>query len=251
MFSRTRMTADCPSCHCVALKPALTIVSLQSVPIFQQLEIEEALLRAGSGNWCLFNHGTSPAIVMGLSGKVEETVEEDVEIPVIRRFSGGGTVVVDEDTVFLTLIVDGNDLRCPKNPVDVLAWAGRLLAPAFSPQTLCIEGQDYAIDGQKIGGNAQSFSCRRVLHHTSFLWSWKKERMSLLKLPQRQPKYRRQRSHGEFCTMLSRYFVSKETLVLALKRCLETDFDCKEGGLQQLREVVKKPHRKALQWVRT
>jgi lipoate-protein ligase A len=231
-------------------KPVVNVVCLTAMPIFQQLEIEEALLRAGSGNWCLINHGSPPAIVIGLSGKMEETVEEGGEIPIIRRFSGGGTVVVDEDTVFFTLIIDGNDLQCPKNPVDVMAWMGRLLAPAFAPHVLCIEEQDYALYGQKIGGNAQSFSCGRVLHHTSFLWSWKKERMALLKIPKRQPEYRRHRGHFEFCSMLSMYFGSKEELMHALKKSLEIKFECKEGSPYQLFEVVQKPHRKALQWIR-
>ena len=55
--------------------PTINIVHLTPMPIFQQLQIEEALLRAGSGNWCLINHGTPPAIVMGLSGKIENPLE--------------------------------------------------------------------------------------------------------------------------------------------------------------------------------
>ena len=29
-------------------------------------------------------------------------------IPLIKRFSGGGTVVVDQDTVFATLVMEGS-----------------------------------------------------------------------------------------------------------------------------------------------
>ena len=226
--------------------PTINIVHLTPMPIFQQLQIEEALLRAGSGNWCLINHGTPPAIVMGLSGKIEETVAEGVEIPIIRRFSGGGTVVVDEDTLFFTLIIEGSDLPCDKNPVDVMAWTGRLLSPAFMPQTLRVEEQDYVIDGQKIGGNAQSFSSSRVLHHTSFLWSWKEEMMNLLKLPTRQPVYRRQRRHDEFCRKLSMYFPSKERLLQAIEMSLAGAFVCRVGGRQQIEEILHRPHRKSL-----
>ena len=45
------------------------LLKLHRVPILRQLLLEEALLRADSGNWCIVNNGTSvPAIVMGISG---------------------------------------------------------------------------------------------------------------------------------------------------------------------------------------
>jgi lipoate---protein ligase len=230
-----------------AQRPLLKVLHLTPMPIFQQLQIEEALLRAGKGNWCLINHGSPPAIVMGLSGKVDEDLRLRPDIPVIRRFSGGGTVVVDEDTLFFTLIFDQADLCCLPNPVDVLAWTGKLLSPVFAPLTLCIEGQDYVIEGRKIGGNAQSFSCGRVLHHTSFLWSWTQERMGLLSMPRLQPAYRNHRTHSDFCNKLSRYFPAKNGLIEAMQTSLAIHFDCTSADLSQIHQAVQTPHRKALE----
>lgn len=224
----------------------LNIVRFEAFPIFEQLRLEEALLRADSRNWCFINCGTPPAIVMGLSARVEETVEQRGIIPIIRRFSGGGTVVVDEDTIFLTLIINGKDLPCKNNPVDVMAWTGKLLAPAFAPKALCIEEQDYVLDGLKIGGNAQSFSCGRVLHHTSFLWSWRPERMDLLKIPQRAPSYRKHRTHAEFCNKLLSYFPSKQAFIHSLERSVSLVFECKDGSRCEVEEIALRPHRKAL-----
>ena len=49
--------------------PVVRLLRLKQFPILQQLRLEEALLRADSGNWCLLNDGTpDPAIVMGISG---------------------------------------------------------------------------------------------------------------------------------------------------------------------------------------
>ena len=51
--------------------PALRLLRLRRMPILQQLQLEEALLRADGGNWYLLNDGTpEPAIVMGISGRV-------------------------------------------------------------------------------------------------------------------------------------------------------------------------------------
>ena len=51
------------------LMNTIKLVRLNKMPILRQLLLEEALLRADSGNWCIVNNGTSvPAIVMGISG---------------------------------------------------------------------------------------------------------------------------------------------------------------------------------------
>lgn len=82
--------------------------------IFEQLRLEELLLRHDNSCWCLINSGPKvPAIVTGFSGKVPELVEIDAArrdgIGVIRRFTGGGTVVVDENTFFVSFICNVSD----------------------------------------------------------------------------------------------------------------------------------------------
>ena len=82
----------------------IRLIHLKNIPIFQQLQLEEALLRVGSHNYCIINEGSSPAVVLGSSCKPALHVNEDLQkthpIPVIKRFSGGGSVVVDEKTLF-------------------------------------------------------------------------------------------------------------------------------------------------------
>ena len=226
----------------------LRIVHLSGEPIIRQLQMEEALLRVGTGHWCLFNHGAPAAIVMGLAGSMSDVVCP-TPIPVIRRFSGGGTVVVDEDTVFFSLILDGKAIPCQNNPVDVMAWVGALLAPAFAPHSMKVEGQDFAIDGRKIGGNAQSFSRSRIVHHTSFLWSWTIEKMALLPIPYRQPVYRNRRSHEDFCHRLSEFFPTKALLVDALVQSLDACFLCQRGSVDDIAAVERKDHRKTVQYL--
>jgi hypothetical protein len=49
--------------------PLVRLLRLSGVPILQQLQLEEALLRATQHNWMLINDGSvQEAIVMGVSG---------------------------------------------------------------------------------------------------------------------------------------------------------------------------------------
>lgn len=217
-----------------------------SIPIVEQLAIEEALLRVEHGNWCLLNHNSPPAIILGLSSSLEELVDQErllqKPIPLIRRFSGGGTVVVDEDTLFFTLILEKKTF-----PAELMQWTEELLAPLFLPETFFVAEHDYAVQGKKVGGNAQSFSGNRVLHHTSFLWSWKKELFSYLKNPAQQPAYRKFRTHEEFCGKLSLYFPSKETFFSKLKQALSHQFSLEKTSLEEAKTVLSTPHLKRLQ----
>jgi len=229
----------------------LNILEFDHIPIFEQLRLEEALLRAGTGNWCIINRGSDPAVVMGISAVTHEVV--DVErakreaIPLIRRFSGGGTVVVDEETLFFTIILDEKVLSQP-NTHDMMLWTHEILVPLFNPHLLELEEQDYALDNLKVGGNAQCFASKRVLHHTSFLWSWKQERMSLLSVPKRQPLYRKDRQHGRFCNRLSNYFPSKDHFITMLIRRLRELFNLKTGNETEVRRVMALPYRQMLQF---
>ena len=222
-----------------------SVVRLHGVPVLRQLQIEEALFRAGTGNWCLINDGTDPAIVLGISGSPDE-VRDSCPYPLVRRFSGGGTVVVDEGTVFCSLIFDQSGLPVPSTPRDVMQWSRELFRPAFLPHELVLEEQDYVLDGQKVGGTAQSFSRNRGVHHVSFLWSWQEERMAFLRMPRRQPVYRAERGHGAFCNRLSRYFPSRNVFIDALLEALEDRFDCRHTTQDEAEEALALPHRTAV-----
>ncbi|XP_028788670.1 uncharacterized protein LOC114744669 [Neltuma alba] len=117
--------------------PLMKLIRLKGVPILEQLYLEERLLRTSSDNWCLINEGTNcPAIVMGLSGKLSELVEVRSvlrdQIPVIRRFSGGGTVIVDQGTIFVTLICNKDSVPdIQPFPRSIMSWSGQLYSEVF------------------------------------------------------------------------------------------------------------------------
>ncbi len=149
------------------MAPLVRLLRLRGLPILQQLRLEEALLRADAGNWCILNDGSAtPAVVLGISGcargpggyrtlrtllplytrvtralpcrkpgeLVHEAAAAAAGVPLIKRFSGGGTVVVDADTLFATLILNASalpDVECYPRPI--MRWSERFYQPVFAP----------------------------------------------------------------------------------------------------------------------
>jgi len=224
----------------------MQILNLSNVPILEQLRIEEALLRADKGNWCLINTGAPPAIVMGISGKPHllldlEKVNRD-QIPVIKRFSGGGTVYIDPKTVFVTLICNSDDVSVVAQPKPILEWSEKLYQPLFNGFEA--RENDYVFGEKKFGGNAQYIQKGRWLHHTSFLWDFDPANMEYLLLPERRPKYRENRSHTDFLCTLRPHFHQKESLVNALCTHIMALFDAELASEELVQEILARPHRK-------
>lgn len=213
------------------------ILRLKSYPIYEQLLLEEKLLRSSTDNWCLINEGTAPAIVMGISGKKEELVDchkaAQHQIPLIKRFSGGGTVVVDENTLFLTIICQKQLHDFPAYPEPIMKWTEHVYARALQLPGFRLKENDYVVEDRKLGGNAQYIKKDRWLHHTSFLWDYAPERMAYLLHPKKTPPYRAGRSHEEFLCRLSDHFSDKEELIGRIVGELENRFPVKSTTLDE------------------
>ncbi len=215
------------------------LLQLENTPILEQLQLEEALLRADDRNWILINRGTPPAIVMGISGK-PETLLHSQPYPLIKRFSGGGTVVVDEETLFITLLGNHTALSFTPFPEKLMRWTDQF----YSPLGITLRDNDYVIGDRKCGGNAQYIQKNRWLHHTSFLWNFSPERLSCLKIPQKQPPYRQDRPHTDFLTPLSAHFESSDTFLTGLIDQLSHHLPIEEITLDAAESALHTPHRK-------
>lgn len=230
-------------------KPSLQFVQLQNCPIFHQLQLEEALLRADDRNWCILNEGTTPAIVMGISGKPEQLIDKNHfqknPIPIIRRFSGGGTVIVDESTIFVTLICGSRAVPIASFPKQILGWAGDLYKPVFKDADFRVEENDYVIDNRKFGGNAQYICKNRWLHHSTLLWDFTLENMKYLKMPPKIPEYRKDREHQDFLCRLSEHLPGKEEFYRRFADSLSQHFTLQHTLETEIEECLSRPHRKA------
>lgn len=232
----------------------LHLVQTRGLSIFSQLQLEEALVRTDDHLWCLVNEGSPPAIVLGISGQLDEVDHERAasqHIPLIRRFSGGGTVVVDEGTLFVTFLGPKSSLRIPCFPEPIMRWTGSFYAQALKLPQFAVRENDYVIDQRKCGGNAQYFRKDHWLHHTSFLWTYQQDRMACLNMPRRTPSYRCGREHHDFLTPLSDHIVSLEFFLSALRDTLALHFHITHVPLAQLNAVLRRPHRRVTQLLNT
>ncbi|XP_042406284.1 putative lipoate-protein ligase A [Zingiber officinale] len=221
--------------------PCMNLLRMASVPILEQLYLEERLLRTSAENWCIINHGTSlPTIVMGISGRPSELVELKPvlrdQIPVIRRFSGGGTVIIDNGTLFVSLICNKNAIPgLQPYPHPIMSWTGQMYGQVLREfGDFHLRENDYAFNSHKFGGNAQSIIKDRWIHHTSFLWDYDARNMEYLKLPSRAPKYRSARSHVEFLCRMKNYVPSRTTFIEGTIKSLGGHFSIRPFDLDEL-----------------
>jgi lipoate---protein ligase len=229
------------------VRPLLNVVCVAGIAIEEQLALEEALLRADQENWFLWNQGSSPAVVLGISGKIEELIHQTAwrasGLPLVRRFSGGGTVVVDQETLFASWLINQDSLpHVALQPQALLQFIGDLIQPLG----IQIEAQDFTVQGRKVGGNAQYLRRGRWLHHTSFLWNYSPARMNLLKIPSKQPSYRAAREHHEFVRPLSEFLPDPLTLFNCICETLESHFLLEKRSWKDACRSLALPHRKTV-----
>ncbi len=228
--------------------PELNLVLLHQYSILEQLHLEEALLRADGRNWFLMNQYPPESIVMGISAEPETVVDfhkwQQKPIPLVRRFSGGGTVFIDENCVMATFICNQAEVGVCPFPQPVLQWSEAFYRPIFHGLEFSLRENDYVIGHKKCGGNAQYMMKNRWLHHTSFLWNYSVEKMEYLKMPPRMPQYRQKRSHEEFLCKLSDYFSNLEEPLKKIITNLEKHFLVKQSQLSEVQKIAALPHRK-------
>jgi lipoate-protein ligase A len=124
-------------------------------------------------------------------------------IPVLRRCTGGGTVVQGPGVLNYTLILRSDEtgpLRSITSTNDyVMARNQAALAGLLRARIERHGHTDLALGGLKFCGNAQRRHRRTVIFHGSFLLHLDIELMEkILPMPSRQPDYRLDRSHSDF-----------------------------------------------------
>jgi lipoate-protein ligase A len=218
----------------------LRVIELKKMPIFQMLALEEHLLEMPCENYLLINYGTPDAIVLGKSNDRIALVDEKVDVPLIRRFSGGGTVYVDHSTLFITWILS-KELTSAKCVDTLFDWTVKTIKKTHPLLEFNRIETDYVIQDKKVGGTAQYVKKDRILHHTSFLFDYSKEKLSVLKQPLKAPAYRQNRSHEEFLTTLNTRFAIPEDFVHPYLVELEKEFFLEKTSILEILKTLKSP----------
>jgi len=163
-----------------------------------------------------------PFIAMGSTGRLTEEVYAEScrreGIPILRRSSGGGTVLAGPGCLCFSLVLSRDrrpELRDIHGSYRTILSR---IATGLGVDGLAHRGiSDLAIHGRKVSGNAQRRKRRVLLHHGTILYDFDLKRMEkLLKVPPRQPDYRASRTHTDFTVNLA---LSAEEIKLRLARC--------------------------------
>lgn len=182
-------------------------------------------------------------VVLGRSNRA--AVEVDLEacqrddVPVLRRMSGGGTVVLGPGCLCFSLALpihaEHQRLGITGTTKALLGRMAASLQPLL-PETSVRGISDLTVAERKFSGNAQRWQRHAVLHHGTLLYDFDLPRVSrYLQTPSRQPDYRADRPHAAFIRNLP---LTRNQLVDWLLRtwqaALESAWTVPAGALDEL-----------------
>jgi lipoate-protein ligase A len=177
------------------------------------LALEEALLEHSESTehpgFLSFWEASAYFVVLGYSKSPEEEVFETecraLDIPILRRCSGGGTVLQGPGCLNYTLVLPidhASELETITGANRLIMEKTRTAIAQLTTGAVCVQGHtDLTLNGLKFSGNAQRRKRRSLLFHGSFLLHFDLQLISkILRLPRQQPEYRQNRSHNAFLT---------------------------------------------------
>jgi lipoate---protein ligase len=175
----------------------------------ENLALDEALLlgaEAGGGEALRVWEWPHPAVVLGAGCRLAEDVDEGAcradGVPVLRRSSGGGTVLLGGGCLLYSLVLayqrDPALAEIRPSYQYILDRIGRALAEGVG-EVEPAGVSDLAVGGRKFSGNAQQRKRSHLLHHGTLLYAFDLDRVArYLREPPRQPAYRAGRPHRAF-----------------------------------------------------
>lgn len=189
------------------------------------LALDEALLDAcedGGAEVLRFWESPEYFVVVGYANKVETEVNatacRERNVPILRRCSGGGTVLQGPGCVNYSLVLDFENNPALQTITAANCFIMRHNAEAL--RTLGLNAEvcgitDLAVGDLKFSGNAQRRKRRALIFHGTFLLTFDLQLVSeLLRTPSKEPEYRGGRSHERFITNLH---VDRAAIKLALR----------------------------------
>ena len=174
------------------------------------LALDEALLgdvEADSNKACLrFWEPQEYFVVLGRSNRAETEVNRDVcaseGIRVLRRASGGGTVLIGPGCLCYSLALPLSNFHRTLGVSGVTKLLMERTAVSLREKLAGVEvcgTSDLVWNGRKFSGNAQRWLKQSFLHQGTLLYDFDLSKLSrCLAAPTRQPEYRLGRRHEDF-----------------------------------------------------
>jgi lipoate-protein ligase A len=221
----------------------------------ENLACDEALLdwreENGGEEILRFWESPEPFVVVGYANKIATEVNVancgEKQIPILRRCSGGGTVLQGRGCLNYALI-----LRIAENtPFAGISSANKFImernraaieSAIRNPQAaISIRGHtDLAIDGLKFSGNSQRRHKHFLLFHGTFLLNFDLALVSeFLRMPSKQPDYRKERSHGKFLTNLN---LPADEVKAALQKIWNTNSPLENPPLEEIKKLAREKY---------
>lgn len=194
----------------------------------EDLAADEALLEAceageSSEGVLRFYHPGIPCVVLGYGNRRASEVDlarcADAGVPVLRRVSGGGTVLLGPGCLAYSLVLPvgrAPELESVHGTNRWIMERQRQAIEGLLGRTVEVRGHtDLVVGDRKFSGNAQRRRSRTVLFHGTFLLTFDLASISdFLRMPSLRPEYRRDRPHEDFVCNLG---VPASALMSALR----------------------------------
>jgi len=178
--------------------PTLELELARDWNLFQEVERGSA----GAQARCWENH--TAAVVIGRHGNVETDVIHEAccadGVPIVRRFSGGGAVVLGRGCLnYAVALPTGSHPEFSDVAASIQIVLGAIVE-SLDVAGLTIGGEaDLVLKRRKISGNAQRRGRCALIQHGTLLYDFDAGLATrYLREPPRRPPYRGARRHAEF-----------------------------------------------------
>lgn len=191
----------------------MKILDLSFPDPWRNLACDEALLDAAeldeSGEWLRFWEPDRPFVVLGYSNKIASEVNAEacrqIGIPLLRRASGGGTVLQAPGCLNYSLVLKLSRAAGGIRAANAYVMEkNRAIVEKILGRTVSVRGHtDLCLGELKFSGNAQRRRRTHFLFHGTFLLAMDLGLVEqTLSMPPIQPEYRKKRPHADFLTNL-------------------------------------------------
>ena len=164
-----------------------------------------------------------PMVILGRSSKIAGEVHvaacRELEIPVLRRTSGGATIITGPGCLMYTLVLSRIERPALRSATAAHRFVLDTMAAAFTPLVpglRCRGTCDLAVGESKFSGNSIRMKRDHLLYHGTLLYDFPLELIErCLRMPPRVPDYRQRRSHRAFVTNLPLAALEIRSLLIA------------------------------------
>lgn len=215
----------------------------------ENLACDEALLEAAeentSGEVLRFWSPKNQFVVLGYSNKISEDVHaascQKNRVPILRRISGGGTVLQGPGCLNYTLILKISERPGLSSITSTNRWIMEkhsLALRELAGPSVQIRGfTDLALGELKFSGNAQRRKRQFVLFHGTFLLDFDLSQIEkFLKLPPKQPDYRQNRPHLDFLKNLN---IAPDKIQKALVQTWQASGECEFTFQEKMKSLIE------------